>query len=771
MARARGTGRHTGPVAPARSLADDLRQRTDAQLATLLVRRPDLARPAPADLTALAARAGTRPSAHRAVEHLDAAGLATLEALAVAADDEGADTEAVAGLLGADPARIEPLLHGLWDLALAWRGAGEWQVVRAGADALGPHPGGLGLSAAEVPERYAAHRPPTPAVLPGVLAGAPAAAQAILDTLLWGPPTGAVPPSGPAHDAATWLVEQGLVAPSGLGHVTLVREVALALRGGRVRREARLEAPSPTPFTVDRLAVDRSGGAAGRELVDQVGQLGELWSADPPRVLRSGGLAARDLARLAAALDLPAERAGFVAETALAAGLVGDDGELTPAWAPTPDLDRWVLLEATDRWAALAVAWLAGPRAVGVLQERTAARADEPARERRAVAPLAPEAVWPPVRALRADVLGELARLPPGEGLGEAELLGALLWSRPLRDPATAAAGARVVLREADWIGVTGRGALTSAGRALLAGEEPEAVAAAAALPDAVDHVLVQADLTVVAPGPLDGELGRFIRLVSDVESRGGATVLRLTPESVRRAFDVGWTADDVLASLVRFSRTPVPQPVDYLVRDVARRHGQVRVGAATAYLRCDDEATLAAMLADRGLASAMLRRLAPSVLVSQAEPRVLVELLRDRGYAPAHEAVDGSLLVAPRSPRRARPRRSSAAGPPPMPAGVDLDHAHAVVAALRAAPPRPAAGHGPAGTLATDPATTSALLRQAASDELAVWLGYADGNGRTDRHFVRPLRIEAGRLYAVSGETDGEQVFLLHRITGVTSG
>ena len=58
------------------------------------------------------------------------------------------------------------------------------------------------------------------------------------------------------------------------------------------------------------------------------------------------------------------------------------------------------------------------------------------------------------------------------------------------------------VLREAEWLGVTGRGGLSSAGRALVAGEDVEAVAATMAgqLPEPVDHVLVQADLTASRP-------------------------------------------------------------------------------------------------------------------------------------------------------------------------------------------------------------------------------------------------------------------------------
>ena len=63
-----------------RSLAEDIRSRSEEELAELLRRRPDLTRPAPADLTALAARAATVASTTRAVDHLDATHLAVLEA-------------------------------------------------------------------------------------------------------------------------------------------------------------------------------------------------------------------------------------------------------------------------------------------------------------------------------------------------------------------------------------------------------------------------------------------------------------------------------------------------------------------------------------------------------------------------------------------------------------------------------------------------------------------------------------------------------------------
>ena len=65
------------PETPTRpkSLADDLRRRSDEELAELLRRRPDLISPAPSDMTALTTRATAGPSIARCLDALDALAL------------------------------------------------------------------------------------------------------------------------------------------------------------------------------------------------------------------------------------------------------------------------------------------------------------------------------------------------------------------------------------------------------------------------------------------------------------------------------------------------------------------------------------------------------------------------------------------------------------------------------------------------------------------------------------------------------------------------
>jgi hypothetical protein len=756
------------PAAAARSLADDVRQRSDQQLARLLTLRQDLARPAPGDLSALAARASTRASVQRAVDALDLAHLAVLEAALV---HEGpVDIDAVRGLLGVEPAEpadptsspdaadaLAALLVDLWDLALVWRSPEGLRVTRTVGEVL-PQPAGLGPAggsrAADVAARVG-----------DLLADAPQAAGAILDRMTWGPPVATLPAGAPDRvaDGARWLLERHLVVAPAPDQLVLPREVALALRGGRVHRSSGLTQPGLDGARRERAAVDAAAGQQVTGLLALVDELAAEWGLRPPRVLRAGGLAVRDLRRLASVLDVDESRAGFVAEVAHAAGLVADDAALDPAWAPTPAYDEWQQAPGAERWALLARSWLATTRAPHLV-------GTTPPGGTGTVNALGPEAHWPPARSLRRDVLTLLDAAPEGLAADAADVATALRWQRPRRVPASLDTVVRAVLAEAEWLGVTGRGALSSAGRALLRDSDAQELAAAMQphLPEPVEHVLLQADLTAIAPGPLEGGLAAFMRLVADVESRGGATVYRFTPDSVRRCLDAGWSVDQVLGALGDASNTPVPQPLDYLVRDLARRHGQARIGTARSYVRCDDEATLGAMLAHRELSPLQLRSIAPTVLVSPVSPETVLEFLRDNGFAPAAETPEGGVVV-PSVGRHRTPRQR--AGAPVTASAVDAELVTTLVAALRAGEEAAAYQREALATRAgpslpsTDPTTTLAVLREAAADRQAVWLGYSDAEGTVRRMLFQPERVEGGRVH---GSVDGTaRTLSIHRVTG----
>lgn len=745
----------------ARSLTEDLRRRSDDVLADLLIRRPDLARPAPGDLTTLVARATTPASVRRALEGLTSAHLATLEATLVAAP---ATLSQIAALLGQSPrsASVRALVGDLEALALIWRSEQGYTPVRMVSSII-TEPGGLGPDVDGAPrgDQVAA-----------AVSDLEPGERRLLDALLWGPPTGVLSERGMvasrSDDAvprppAARLLDRGLLSRQDEAHVVLPRSVALALRSGLLRRELSIQPPEP-PSDQDRLrTADQLAGARAGQLIDYVAEVIDAWGADPPRRLRSGGLAVRDLQALADRLEIDRAEAAWLVETISAAGLVAstepDGGSRgpDPVFAPTPAADAWLTGQAAQRWAELAQSWFAmsaAPWSVGTQQNRGGR-----------MNALTVEVAHPAGRQRRQDLLRILASRPAAVVEEPDRLEEILAWHHPLRAARHSEPPVRPLLREAEWAGILAAGVMSTAGCELVRGG-PAAQAMATHIPAAVDRVLVQADLTAIAPGRVDGALRSVLHLVSEIESRGGASVHRFTEASLRQALDAGWTADRIISEISAISATGIPQPLDYLIRDVARRHGVVRIGAAGAYIRSDEPALLDRMLADRQLSALNLQRIAPTVLIATLDAGHALELLRERAYGPVAESLAGQVVLGVRPDRVRAP---SPARPVLQRFGVDDEVARQVVASMRAGEQvRQRSAPGRSGEApSTDPAVTQSTLGAAAADGAAVVLGYADDAGGVARMLFWPQALEAGR---VRGHLEGDHQarrLLLHRITG----
>src|SRR5262249_13355832 len=159
------------------------------------------------------------------------------------------------------------------------------------------------------------------------------------------------------------------------------------------------------------------------------------------------------------------------------------------------------------------------------------------------------------------DVFGDPAE---GRVVTAKDLHTWLRWNRPRR-ASNADRQATQLLDEAAALGGTGRGAPAPHAH-------PVVVADLDRLPpERVEHVLIQADLTAIAPGPLTPAAAQELSTLADVESRGGATVYRFSGASLARAHSLGWTVTDIMQTLTARSRTPVPQPLEYLVRELDR--------------------------------------------------------------------------------------------------------------------------------------------------------------------------------------------------------
>lgn len=503
--------------------------------------------------------------------------------------------------------------------------------------------------------------------------------------------------------------------------------------------------PPPPMASVARDAglVDRTAGQHALATVMGVTTIAEGWAGDDaPPVLRKGGLGVRDLAATARVVDSDDRTAALWIEAAYAAGLVArDDDDL---WRPTPAYDDWHDRPLPEQWLQLARAWWTSTRAPSQVGASANALSEDV--EQRGQ-PL-----------LREQVVAILDELPAGEAPADPDaVIDALHVRAPRQSTPDRDAHARAILEELEILGFTGGGALSRMGASAAADSDDAVALAAEAMPPPLDHVLLQADLTAVAPGPLIPDLARDLRLMADVESTGGAVVYRFSADSVRRALDAGRDAAALHELLARISLTPVPQPLTYLIDDAARRHGTVRVGIATAYIRCDDEAALATLLADPRSAALGCVRAAPTVVTVSGRIEDAITILRDLGLHPVAETPDGQVALPPR--RRARAPR--AASSPVVRRDAQPALIRAAIATLRGGAPTPPAVPMADGVLEPMPVTdTLAVLRKAISSETPVRICFAGHEGLID-----PLRLQAGVLTAVDRVTGEVRTFPVPQI------
>ncbi|MCM6773023.1 helicase C-terminal domain-containing protein [Nocardia sp. CDC159] len=759
-----------GPGSAETALADWLTTRTDDDLVTLLQLRPDLAVPLPGSMAVLAARAEQRASVLRATDELDTLDFAIVETLAVhGASFPGRRAiplprtrlhELLADRVPA--AAVDAAVARLAERALIW-GEDELFLAAAAKDAL-PWPLG---STTELPDAL------TEPEIRAALAEIGSAERALLDKLATTGPRGrtrdAAPGTAPdrpiqrllARRLLNWVDEETVELPPSVGQV---------LRREPVTDPHALTPPRPKPRKHTAADVDAAAAGEVGELLRHCGDILEVLGQAPAPALRSGGLGVRELRRVAKATGIDEARLGLLVEVLAAAHLL-DKGIPEPPpdseaaddfWAPTGTADGWLDGPAARRWVVLALAWLELDRFPWMIGLRDAN--DKP------LAALSLELRTLHAARDRRAMLELLAEYPAGSTIEPADIARVLAWRQPRWRRHFRVEAVEQTLAEAAALGILGRGALTAAGRALLHEAPGDAEAAMEkALPEPVAHVLVQADLTVIAPGPLVPELQSRVALVADVESAGAATVYRIGEASVRRALDAGLTAAELHQLFAAHSRTPVPQSLTYLIDDVARRHGRLRAGMAQSFVRSEDPALLAEVLAAPVADRLALRAVAPTVAISQAPLGEVLDQLRAAGFTPAGEDSSGAIVdLRPRGariPLRTNTRQAWRPTPP------STEQLQLLVAELRAgekaAQSRPAQSVRSDGTR-TGTAATLALLQLAARVRRPVHIGYVDAQGTATQRIVEPLKVAGGQLDALDPVTGAVRHFTLHRIASV---
>lgn len=726
---------------PAPTLAGWLAQLSDEELSGILRNRPDTVLPLPPGTESLAARLQLRASIVRALRRQSALELAALEAAAalgaelhpVTAPEVVAELRAAVTGHGEIPA--EEQIHGALDRLRAHALIFDTPTgLMIPAETMAALPGHWQL----LPDRrnrtlsFSEARVAVDKLDP--------AHRKILGTLIssggFGLTRDAAADADPTRPIPQ-LIAVGLLARVDATTVKLPAVVRRVLAGGEPLdwRVVPVEASAGTP-------AEDAGVAAGLEVVRQFRTLIDVLGQRPAATLKGGTLGVRALARLSRELALDETELNRLLALGVAAGLLArgvpdplpadDDGG--DYIAPTTRAGDWLDRDLAGQLGELLQGWwtqTGAPWLVGTPDDRG-----------RTIHALSPESRLEELAETRRMLIGGLTRVAP------AELGSDLFYHHPIAAHRISSATLGHLIAEATWIGAFA-GGVTAGARALLAGTDPAGVITT---PDPVDRFIIQADLTVMVPGPLEPELQRLLDQIAELESPGLASVYRISETSLRHALDLGLGATEIAGFLSSHALTEVPQSVTYLLNDVARRHGTLRGGPAMCYLRCDDPALLHSAVA--ATTSTALRLIAPGVAVSDSPLIQVITELRAAGFQPvAEDSLGVSLSIAP------APARVPSTAPPARLPGLDETRVQAAVAAIRRPGDAGASGSGE---------SILAVLRAAVRGNRRVRLGFVDKQGVAVHRALKPVTVSAGQVDALDEATGAVQRFPLHRITEV---
>jgi hypothetical protein len=657
---------------PDEALLAWLAGRSSEELAEILENRPDALRePWPRRLGSVAERLSRDASIERAGFMLTAPAFQLLAAVQIYGtlnDEYEISVPALAKLLEASENEVNAAVKTLSGLALAWITDGTIRIpegLRADGSghyglgqAIGPllsrltvaglqeacHAVGLradgrkSLVAAQLLEFYR-----DADKVRELVANAPDGVAEFLQDFVWNGPELEVDlgtsryyygrAGGRADEPLLWALDRLLLFETHDGNAHMPLEVGWALRGADYRLPFTPTPPAvPTaPVAAEQIAAETS--AAALRLLDRVTTVLEKAAAEPLPLLKSGGVGTRVIKKLAK------ETGGTVQEIGLALDLAGMTGLLTaeeppplpasrgrsrkpppapPAGLiPSDEFARWRARSSGLQLRTLLEAWWRDPKVPGE------------------------ESID-----FRPTILRLLTELGPGVGVADVEAFTALaVWHIPAIDPALVADMVAQCLAEATLVGAVAAAAAGPLTPALLTGTgitkvTDELVAGAWAT------ALFGTDLTAIVTGPPSTELTALLDRVADRESQGSASTWRFSPASVRRAFDNGDTPETLTRELGAVARGELPQPLAYLINDVARRHGEMQVLDVRSIVVSEVPGLLTEIAAHRKLAKFDLRVVAPTVLTSSADAATTLAALRDAGYSPVQRAADGTIAV-----------------------------------------------------------------------------------------------------------------------------
>lgn len=463
----------------------------------------------------------------------------------------------------------------------------------------------------------------------------------------------------------------------------------------------------------DASTLDRAGIERGLLLTTAIDDLAQSIFRAPVRRLASGNLAAADTVRLGLDIEHTGLDLADALEFAVSAQLI----LLVDGWYMAGvAYEDWRLANPAQRWVTLALAWRES------LDERVAQ-----------------------ILKTREEWSGLLTEYAVWLYPIESEWILALL---------------SVAVRRAQHLGLVAATHRLALADVVLRADAPTLAARASeSLPETVDVVYIQNDLTIVAPGLLNPEADDLLRRLCEVEHSGLASTFRLTSARVTHALTQGLTSDEIIVRLESISAAPLPQPVRYLVEEAGSRFGAIRVRewGGGAIVTCRDSALLDLILADSALASLAWDRSSDVTATTRRDALTTLDLLISEKHPAVLEDQDGVILARPTIAKL-----PVVSKPVPVPASHTLvDRVVSDGAAIT----------GNITTLDDGAAWRERQVSLAIREKATLQLTFGMPDGSSKSMTVVPLSVANGRLRARDTATDVERTLPMASIVTLTAG
>jgi len=349
--------------------------------------------------------------------------------------------------------------------------------------------------------------------------------------------------------------------------------------------------------SVDHAFIDPQAGIAAFETVQALTELViELEQRYVKEVGRSQ-VGLPELKRLAAHLGRDVDYARLLYSLAQMSSLVGISDK---RWQVSSEYSNWLRSTVAQRWQLLSSAWLM--------------------------------------------LLGEIASV---ELASAKNLKLAFAETFPLANEGVLSYMSRLS-QLAELIGLTNGHQVTSWFKPLLEGKDAMALSLLEQhLPKSQNKIIVQADLTIMAVGPLPTDKELKLRRFVETERIGIASTYRISTLSVTFGLETGLTETDIRGLLTELSGTALPQPVDYLIREAAGRFGRlvlIEIPNGT-HIQSNDPILLTQILNDSTLRPISITRLNENTLECRFEQDIVYYQLRDSKYAAIRKDSAGKVI------------------------------------------------------------------------------------------------------------------------------